>query len=498
MMIVIGSLIDFTLKKISTENQLPFDPSIFRLFRAARLVKLLRRSRSLRILLWTFVQSFKALPYVSMLISLLFFIYGIFGVQMFALIAIDSDEEPWKEINRNNHFRTYFAATQVLFRVATGENWPNIMLACRKEAKCDYSLHAVEDGKTHCGSDVTYFYFVSFVFLCSFLMLNLFIAVIMDSFAFLTEDSSILGPHHLDEFVNVWADYDPRASGRLNHTAIVGLLRQMYPPIGLGQQCPKIVAYKRLVQMNMTLYKDGTVDYTGTFFALVRTGLSILTENANLKSNDEALRKLLKKTWPKITKRTLDLIIPRTPRNSQHMTIGKIYTAKMIWENYKNMVHGKGPRRQHNAIISPALALDTKAKPGEDSSITTAPSMAYNFTPMLRRLSKSASRAMFARQQSNGNILNGKQNENGNGKPNTQKSGLNESVASRNGLGGIASLIAKNGLNGLGDSFSSTNTSLISRYTPRDKQQIALALRNGQSPYKLYGLKEDNLREEWC
>ena len=42
-------------------------------------------------------------------------------------------------------------------------------------------------------------------------MLNLFIAVIMDSFAFLTEDSSILGPHHLDEVVTVWSEFDPRA-----------------------------------------------------------------------------------------------------------------------------------------------------------------------------------------------------------------------------------------------------------------------------------------------
>ena len=42
-------------------------------------------------------------------------------------------------------------------------------------------------------------------------MLNLFIAVIMDNFAFLTADSSILGPHHLDEVVTVWSDFDPRA-----------------------------------------------------------------------------------------------------------------------------------------------------------------------------------------------------------------------------------------------------------------------------------------------
>ena len=43
-------------------------------------------------------------------------------------------------------------------------------------------------------------------------MLNLFVAVITDSFEYLTRDSSILGPHQLDEFIRVWAMYDPAAS----------------------------------------------------------------------------------------------------------------------------------------------------------------------------------------------------------------------------------------------------------------------------------------------
>ena len=53
-----------------------------RLFRAARLIKLLRQGYTIRILLWTFVQSFKALPYVILLIAMLFFIYAIIGMQV--------------------------------------------------------------------------------------------------------------------------------------------------------------------------------------------------------------------------------------------------------------------------------------------------------------------------------------------------------------------------------------------------------------------------------
>ena len=42
------------------------------------------------------------------------------------------------------------------------------------------------DPNQTCGSDGSYIYFVSFIFLCTFIMLNLFVAVIMDNFDYLT------------------------------------------------------------------------------------------------------------------------------------------------------------------------------------------------------------------------------------------------------------------------------------------------------------------------
>ena len=111
-------------------------------------------------------------------------------------------------------------------RCATGESWPNIMLACLRGKPCD--PNAKKDGDS-CGSSLAYAYFVSFIFFCSFLvsfensgrtfltmtvfqMLNLFVTVIMANFDYLTRDSSILGAHHLDEFVRIWAEYDPNAT----------------------------------------------------------------------------------------------------------------------------------------------------------------------------------------------------------------------------------------------------------------------------------------------
>lgn len=67
-----------------------FNMSFLKLFRAARLIKLLRQGYTIRILLWTFVQSFKALPYVCLLIAMLFFIYAIIGMQVRSQMSLMS------------------------------------------------------------------------------------------------------------------------------------------------------------------------------------------------------------------------------------------------------------------------------------------------------------------------------------------------------------------------------------------------------------------------
>lgn len=60
----------------------------FRLFRVMRLVKLLSRGEGIRTLLWTFIKSFQALPYVALLIVMLFFIYAVIGMQVINLFSL--------------------------------------------------------------------------------------------------------------------------------------------------------------------------------------------------------------------------------------------------------------------------------------------------------------------------------------------------------------------------------------------------------------------------
>ncbi|XP_051767890.1 calcium channel, voltage-dependent, P/Q type, alpha 1A subunit, b isoform X16 [Ctenopharyngodon idella] len=322
---VIGSITDILVTELGDSF---INLSFLRLFRAARLIKLLRQGETIRILLWTFVQSFKALPYVCLLIAILFFIYAIIGMQLFGNLKLDDETA----VNVHNNFRTFIMALMLLFRSATGEAWHEIMLACLGGKDCDEK--SGNEGP-ECGSNFAYAYFVSFIFLCSFLMLNLFVAVIMDNFEYLTRDSSILGPHHLDEYVRIWAEYDPAACGRIHYKDMYSLLRVIDPPLGLGKKCPHRVACKRLLRMDLPVADDNTVHFNSTLMALIRTALDIKIAKggADKHQMDAELRKEMMAIWPNLSQKNLDLLV--TPHKSTDLTVGKIYAAMMIMEYYR-------------------------------------------------------------------------------------------------------------------------------------------------------------------
>ncbi|MBN3321175.1 CAC1E protein, partial [Atractosteus spatula] len=381
---VLGSITEIVLTDFQLLNT--FNMSFLKLFRAARLIKLLRQGYTIRILLWTFVQSFKALPYVCLLIAMLFFIYAIIGMQVqYELYIPKSITETFysfylnffrlnfmqvfgniklndeSHINQHNNFKTFFSALMLLFRSATGESWQEIMLSCLSGKGCepDLSNSSTPVNKNNeCGTDFAYFYFVSFIFFSSFLMLNLFVAVIMDNFEYLTRDSSILGPHHLDEFVRIWAEYDRAACGRIHYKDMYKVVRTISPPLGFGKNCPYRVACKRLVLMNMPVDEDMSVHFTSTLMALIRTALEIKIARGgeDRQQLDAELQKEINVIWPHLSQKSLDLLVPI--HKASDMTIGKIYAAMMIMDYYKQS-KAKKQRQQleEQEILSSAKAL---------------------------------------------------------------------------------------------------------------------------------------------
>ncbi|KAM8868451.1 calcium channel, voltage-dependent, L type, alpha 1D subunit, a isoform 3-T3 [Synchiropus picturatus] len=399
-LIVVGSVVDIAITEVNptetpqvdemgnTEDSARISITFFRLFRVMRLVKLLSRGEGIRTLLWTFIKSFQALPYVALLIAMLFFIYAVIGMQVFGKIAMVDGTH----INRNNNFQTFPQAVLLLFRCATGEAWQEIMLACMPGKLCDPESDHNPGEEMTCGSGFAIVYFITFYMLCAFLIINLFVAVIMDNFDYLTRDWSILGPHHLDEFKRIWSEYDPEAKGRIKHLDVVTLLRRIQPPLGFGKLCPHRVACKRLVAMNMPLNSDGTVMFNATLFALVRTALKIKTEGTddsnenhsalnssykiasepnpdvfvqsyssvnagNLEQANEELRAVIKKIWKRTSMKLLDQVVP--PAGDDEVTVGKFYATFLIQDYFRKFKKRKeeGLVGAHPSQNNTAIAL---------------------------------------------------------------------------------------------------------------------------------------------
>ncbi|KAJ3602703.1 hypothetical protein NHX12_030452 [Muraenolepis orangiensis] len=321
-MVVIGSIVDIVLSEIdqrhgqglcmqdNTEDSARISITFFRLFRVMRLVKLLSRGEGIRTLLWTFIKSFQALPYVALLIAMLFFIYAVIGMQVFGKVAMVDHTH----INRNNNFQTFPQAVLLLFRCATGEAWQEIMLACVAGKLCDPESDYNPGEEMTCGSGFAIIYFISFYMLCAFLIINLFVAVIMDNFDYLTRDWSILGPHHLDEFKRIWSEYDPEAKGRIKHLDVVTLLRRIQPPLGFGKLC-------------------------------------------NLEQANEELRAVIKKIWKRTSMKLLDQVVP--PAGDDEVTVGKFYATFLIQDYFRKFKKRKeeGLVGAHPSQNNTAIAL---------------------------------------------------------------------------------------------------------------------------------------------
>lgn len=127
-LIVVGSIVDAALEGDAVNL------TFLRLFRTIRIARLMKRGE-LKRLLYTFIQSFKDLPYVGLLLFLVFFLYGVIGMQVFGRIALHED----MPINRNANFQTFPMALGLLFRCCTGEDWQVVMegLYIKDTAECN-------------------------------------------------------------------------------------------------------------------------------------------------------------------------------------------------------------------------------------------------------------------------------------------------------------------------------------------------------------------------
>ncbi|CAF3181545.1 unnamed protein product [Rotaria sp. Silwood2] len=147
--IVLLSIASIIIEKMVSEHILPIHPTLI-------LLKLLKMAKGVRALFYTAIQ---VLPQVKNLSSILssFLIFGTLGVELFGKLEC-SEEQP---------------SLLTLFRVATGDNWNGIM---KDTLRQNDSSHV---DKNRFMKIISPIYFVVFVLMAQFVLINIVVAVLM-------------------------------------------------------------------------------------------------------------------------------------------------------------------------------------------------------------------------------------------------------------------------------------------------------------------------------
>mmetsp|Transcript_58370 Transcript_58370/g.186060 ORF Transcript_58370/g.186060 Transcript_58370/m.186060 type:complete len:1610 (+) Transcript_58370:485-5314(+) len=284
--VVLFSIVGISVD-LSTSAEIPV-VSLLRVFRVARIFRLIPKAKGLRTLFQTLIFSLPALVNVGSVLFLFFFIFAIMGMNLFGTLRHQ------EFLNRHANFENFPNALMVLFRMATGESWNGIMHDCMDNTECvkvtpgfdiegdqyyqmwfdkgsSFDLPSGYESEDMCSPhpSAAVIFFCVFVILCAFVMLNLVIAVILDNFQNSSqEEEAPVSQQHMDKYVTLWMDLDPDATYYMPASKLNTLLSGLPPPLGVqGKNATKQEIQHIIMEVDIPEHQ-GKIHFLETLHAL--------------------------------------------------------------------------------------------------------------------------------------------------------------------------------------------------------------------------------------
>ena len=233
-MVVIGSLVAVGFSLFPGLGiDLKMQSTMVRILRVLRVLRIIKRARKLQIIFETLIAAAPAMGSLGILLLLLQFMYGIIGMQLFAMIKLEGD------LNKHANFQYFTNAFLLLMRCATGEGWNALMFDTARTNsitfQCDEDMtwakiHANNDVPYGCGMPrVATVYFISFQIIVSQVFLNLFIAIVVDTFISMKNSFDLpITQTDIDTFVEIWKKYDAEGTGYMLVENLDNLIIDLY------------------------------------------------------------------------------------------------------------------------------------------------------------------------------------------------------------------------------------------------------------------------------
>ncbi|XP_069329558.1 sodium channel protein type 10 subunit alpha isoform X3 [Eulemur rufifrons] len=281
--VVVLSIASLVFSAILKSLESYFSPTLFRVIRLARIgriLRLIRAAKGIRTLLFALMMSLPALFNIGLLLFLVMFIYSIFGMSSFPNVRQEAG------IDDMFNFQTFANSMLCLFQITTSAGWDGLLSPILNTGPpyCDPNLLNSNGSRGNCGSPaVGIIFFTTYIIISFLIVVNMYIAVILENFNVATEESTEpLNEDDFDMFYETWEKFDPEATQFITFSALSDFADTLSGPLQIPKPNRTI-----LMQMDLPLVPGDKIHCLDILFAFTKNVLGESGELDSLKANME-------------------------------------------------------------------------------------------------------------------------------------------------------------------------------------------------------------------
>ncbi|KAM9486353.1 sodium channel, voltage-gated, type I-like, alpha [Clarias gariepinus] len=252
-----------------------FSPTLIRVVRLARIgriLRLIKSAKGIRTLLFALMMSLPALFNIGLLLFLVMFIYAIVAMSQFAYVKKEAG------IDDMFNFETFGNSMLCLFQITTSAGWDGLLSPIlNRPPDCDPNKdHPGSQVKGDCGNPaIGIIFFVSYIIICFLIVVNMYIAVILENFSVATEESAEpLSEDDFEMFYEVWEKFDPDATQFIEYNQLSDFADTLDPPLRIPK--PNTI---QLINMDLPVVSGERIHCLDILFAFTKR---VLGEGGNM------------------------------------------------------------------------------------------------------------------------------------------------------------------------------------------------------------------------
>uniref|UniRef100_A0A671YFF1 Sodium channel protein n=1 Tax=Sparus aurata TaxID=8175 RepID=A0A671YFF1_SPAAU len=259
-------------------------PTLFRVIRLARIgrvLRLIRAAKGIRTLLFALMMSMPALFNIGLLLFLVMFIYAIFGMANFAYVKKQDG------VDDMFNFETFGNSMICLFQISTSAGWDNLLspIMASSPDECDVNfVNTGTNARGNCGSpSMGIAFFVSYIIISFLIVVNMYIAIILENFSVATEESTEpLSEDDFEMFYEVWEKFDSEATQFIEFSMLSIFADTLSEPLRIAK--PNMV---KLISMDLPMVSGDRIHCLDILFAFTKRVLGESGEMDALKQQME-------------------------------------------------------------------------------------------------------------------------------------------------------------------------------------------------------------------